>query len=662
MFSWHHNRNEHPNASGESSSSGASCRRVLNRSPCEEGVPVQHSEPNHIGGLQANGASRHATPGNFQHPKYDPPSNNPLNYGVFPSDASQRSASGTSFHTTDLGDAMEGLEIPSPEQTRTSEKTEEQMRAEYEAELQARELSRQNMTTNALEGFGINFGAHDPLMSDSEDGLSDSNMSDRGDLWGRERQRPKLVNPRIRTRNFGFFESLSHFPEVSLAISKQLPIKTFIHLYAISKDFHIAVDQHLTSCVLDNANNLAPESAKAFPFTLYAKLLVPDPSGRPNPKNPHLVRRVPGLKYLQMIHHREKTVRDILACLAREGHRTPKGMSNSLKKMWLVMDLSTTRQRVMFMHSQKYFTDIDLYNIQFFIVKLDMRFNDPIDGPGEDHMRKLMLGQRGLTHLRNLLRRKSFTTYEEIVKCQVRYQYPLRPHDRGWPIWGIKPADIGVGHLEGWGQGKLHLMRPDELVVREAVRRGLDLKNHIMPMMLWGYCDPKTGKDTPATVEEMYMSDEEPISMKYRWKEGETNAEAEEDEEDFLITPQTTARKSMREPFEETLAASRGRTKAEQAESEKNGRPQNEERRPRLTGSNAGQRNMATRNSSGEALSKVGEKGKKPWYMEEDGDVESSETNSQSAGESNEDYADSDNDIHNMEDDEFDIPDSPASR
>lgn len=204
------------------------------------------------------------------------------------------------------------------------------------------------------------------------------------------------------------------------------------------------------------------------------------------------------------------------------------------------MDISTTRGRVQMMHNQKMFTDIDLYNIQFFIVKLDMRFNDPIDGPGDDGLRKLFLGQRGLTPLCSLLKRKAFLDVMDVVVLGVRYAYFVRPEHRGMEIFGVPPEEIGVGHTEGWGAGRVHLARPDELMMRESVRRQLGLKNHIMEMMLWGYIDPITGKDIPLTEEEMYMSDGEAMSrdpyfnpyFEFERKEGDPTEDYSGDEED----------------------------------------------------------------------------------------------------------------------------------
>ncbi|TGO84001.1 hypothetical protein BPOR_0564g00050 [Botrytis porri] len=52
-------------------------------------------------------------------------------------------------------------------------------------------------------------------------------------------------------------------------------------------------------------------------------------------------------------------------------------------------------------------------------------------------------------------------------------------------------------------------MRIDELVMREATRRELGFKEHIMMMLLWGYVDPMTGENLQPSREEVYMSDGE---------------------------------------------------------------------------------------------------------------------------------------------------------
>jgi hypothetical protein len=312
-------------------------------------------------------------------------------------------------------------------------------------------------------------------------------------------------------RNRDFFGGLSQYPELVLEICKHLRCKDFISLYAISKDFHETINGHMTHLMKTCASYHAPESAKIFVFTFYEQLCMIDPVGRPHPFIPNRVRKVPSLKWLQMVMHRERVVRDILACMARQGHRMPKSMSLTLKKMWLTMDISTCAGRVKLMHNQQFWTDFDLYNVMMFVVKLDMRCNDPLIGPGDDGLRKLFLGQRGLTPLRNLLKRTAYKTILEVIELAVRYEYTMKTEHilRRLSIFGVPWYEVGRGHLEGWGAGRAHLYRVDELMLRESARRGLQLGTHLVEIMFWGYVDPVTKRTIKVTDEETYMSDDE---------------------------------------------------------------------------------------------------------------------------------------------------------
>lgn len=322
----------------------------------------------------------------------------------------------------------------------------------------------------------------------------------------------------IAPKKFNFLSAFSNYLELFMELAKHLRINDLVSLYAISKDFNETLNGHLSHIVKAFAAYQAPESSRIFVFTLYRPLCILDPVGRPDPKNPILVRMVPSLRWLRMVIHREKCVRDILACMAREGHRMPKTMSLSMKKMWLTMDIPTSRRRVQLVHNEEYWTDNDLYNLQMLFVKLDLRFSDPLEGPADDGLRKLMLGQRGLTPLCHLLKRTRFIDTLEALEACVRYSYWPRPEHRHLPILGVPANEVGRGHLEGWGVGLVHLYRMDELVMRESCRRNMDLKSHIITMMAWGYVDAVTGENIKVTREEMYMSDDDDVGKKNKGK------------------------------------------------------------------------------------------------------------------------------------------------
>ncbi|KFY06382.1 hypothetical protein V491_08667 [Pseudogymnoascus sp. VKM F-3775] len=198
-------------------------------------------------------------------------------------------------------------------------------------------------------------------------------------------------------------------------------------------------------------------------------------------------------------------------------------------KAWVVMDVATTSGRICLLHNETWWTDVDCWNAQAWVLKLGMRFNEPLTGIGDDGLVRVMLGQRGLTPLWHLLRRTGFKTAVEVLRASVRYCYEVRPENSGMSIFGVPPNEIGKLHLEGWGKGKIHLFRIDELVMRESVRRRLRLDDHLLYMMLWGHVDPMTGRDIKPSNEEMYMSDtddeERAIGAKMRAERKKASAE-----------------------------------------------------------------------------------------------------------------------------------------
>ena len=59
---------------------------------------------------------------------------------------------------------------------------------------------------------------------------------------------------------------------------------------------------------------------------------------------------------------------------------------------------------------------------------------------------------------------------------------------------GIPAYKVGRGCREVWGQGTARLLRPDELVVQECIRRSLGLHMKYVELMRWGHLMQSTGK------------------------------------------------------------------------------------------------------------------------------------------------------------------------
>lgn len=327
--------------------------------------------------------------------------------------------------------------------------------------------------------------------------------------------------------------------ELAVELGKHLRPKDVISLYSANRAFHNAVKGHLLSSVRTWISYNAPEAGTIFNYRYYKKHLTEDPMGRtygemceglperlqPPSEKVDEVRTIPGLKYLQLVVGRDRFCHDILALMARSGHRMPATMHSTLLRLWLFMDVATTSHRRSMMHSTYWWRDVDLYNAQFFFIKLGMHFNDPIFGPNSFDLVILMLGQQGLYPLWQLLAGKKYTNLREILCLKAYYDLDL-PMER-WnnfnrSFYGCPYEDMGTRHCEGWGLGHRHLVRPDELVPQEAVARGLGLERHLRQMAVWGYFSWTTGENLMPTEEELYIEDEEDVveamDTTYHWK------------------------------------------------------------------------------------------------------------------------------------------------
>ncbi|KZF20352.1 hypothetical protein L228DRAFT_250033 [Xylona heveae TC161] len=297
---------------------------------------------------------------------------------------------------------------------------------------------------------------------------------------------------KLEVDNGNIFRKFLARSELLFELTCHLDIEDFVSLYAISKEFHYLVNLRLSTQLLSHARMNVPQSAFIFRFKAYRHLCINDPTAPQNHEASGKIRRVPSLRWLRMVHFREKVVDEIIQLLAEESHRLPPETKLTIKKIWFTMDLAHNSTRVGLMHNSSFWTDNDIFYACLFFIKLDMRFNDPIDGEGHGGLRQLMLGQRSLTTLWKALRHEDPLTPLGLMRLYVRWSYQPAPEHRHMSILGVPADQVGRGCKEGWGKGAVSLLRPDQLVVREGIRRRLDIHKRYMDMMLFGYMDNKT--------------------------------------------------------------------------------------------------------------------------------------------------------------------------
>ncbi|KAH0552945.1 hypothetical protein GP486_006855 [Trichoglossum hirsutum] len=294
------------------------------------------------------------------------------------------------------------------------------------------------------------------------------------------------------TGGFDLFTALTGRPYLLIEIARHLSVNALVKLYSISRDFHTVVDTHMTTVVMSQAISKCNNAARTFSYTTYKSLCILDPSGRPKPDNADEVRLVPSFRWLRMVMFRETVVRRIVAQVSRLGHKLPPRATLVLKKIWFMMDISINDKRSRLIHNTRFWSNLDLYVATLIFVKLDMCFTDPTTGDGETYLRRLLMGQRSLTTLLYTLERKGIVDQLELIQLYLEYTSGSIENLPARGIFGVPKSAIGNTQLEGWGTGHIKLMRIDEIVMLESIKRRLGFELRYPQMLLWGHVDPVT--------------------------------------------------------------------------------------------------------------------------------------------------------------------------
>ncbi|KAI8622852.1 hypothetical protein F5Y19DRAFT_468965 [Xylariaceae sp. FL1651] len=312
------------------------------------------------------------------------------------------------------------------------------------------------------------------------------------------RGRGRDVSPHERC--FNLIAALCRFPLIVAKLGVDLEACDILNLYCVSRDFHSAANVSLTSCTRAWLGTTESESAAIASKALYQNLFIPDPAGR------LLFEFVPDAPR-SAIRSVPRMVRDILAHLARAGLRTPRNTRVTLLKLWALMDIPTTTERIRLTRNDCFLTNSDLVNAHIFFIKLALHFNDPFYGPDSCELLNVFTGQRRLGPLWQMLFGHKYRSTAELLQLKVRYDLlpPIQYYDK--PILGVPAAEVGRGYLEGWGTGTSPLARPSDLVALELVRRDLRLKSHTFYLILWGHLHHAICRNLAPSEDEIRMSD-----------------------------------------------------------------------------------------------------------------------------------------------------------
>ncbi|KKA20105.1 hypothetical protein T310_5878 [Rasamsonia emersonii CBS 393.64] len=188
--------------------------------------------------------------------------------------------------------------------------------------------------------------------------------------------------------------------------------------------------------------------------------------------------------------------------MAHEGVGLPKHCAIVIKKLWFLMDIPDNGRRIGTIQNRRLWSDMDLFFATLFLVKLDVRFTHPLSGAGRNGMRHLLMAQPSLTLLWKVLKRTALKDAHETLKAFVRWKYQPSPGEVNNHIFGVAPDEVGKLQYEGYGRARstVKLQRPDELILKECVRRGLDMQQHYFDMFNWQYKMPPVMKTRQTRV------------------------------------------------------------------------------------------------------------------------------------------------------------------
>lgn len=217
----------------------------------------------------------------------------------------------------------------------------------------------------------------------------------------------------------------------------------------------------------------------------------------------HLARDVPSLRWTKLVIFRDRVVREILTELALEGHRVPRATAKTVMKFWMLMEQNKQSTRTILLRAPTVWTNADLFLFHLFLIKLDMRFSHPIQGQGICRLSHLLLTQKSLVPLRDVLSGARVMDYDDLSDMVLR-TYPQsaldldnHPWMDDWIDSGVEEWEWGVLMKEGWREEGSALRPAVEMVIMESVRRGLHVQRFYLDFVMFGWVDGGTGENVP---------------------------------------------------------------------------------------------------------------------------------------------------------------------
>ncbi|EUC44817.1 hypothetical protein COCMIDRAFT_26963 [Bipolaris oryzae ATCC 44560] len=324
------------------------------------------------------------------------------------------------------------------------------------------------------------------------------------EVWGLDIPSSQTASPPrndTQKRPFSVYKAILRHNNLFFQFALRLPYSSLIDLYAIDKEFHYRVNKYSVSLIHDYARRHAPLAGHIFSWVLYPQLCISDPMLRPMDERQWLARDVPGFRWVGMILWRQNIVRSILTILSMEGHRVPAACEATLMKFWCLMEMKTTKLRLSFLKDKEIWSDADIINFQLFLVKLNMRFSDPVLGNGCCQLASLLLGQKSLSTLWKVLSGRLKLNYNRASHMVARTFHEadldIHMHVVVEEMTAEEFDALGILAREGWHKDGTKMEHAVDMVISEGIRRNLHVQKYYMDFILYGFMDERTGKNVP---------------------------------------------------------------------------------------------------------------------------------------------------------------------
>ncbi|EED17915.1 conserved hypothetical protein [Talaromyces stipitatus ATCC 10500] len=284
------------------------------------------------------------------------------------------------------------------------------------------------------------------------------------------------LDARRGTPQFNIFQAILQHAHIFFHFITCLDIDELVTLYAISKDLHNVVNTATTAIMLSQAMRYASDAATVFPFRCYRRLCNDD-SRVELDQTRGQSRLIPSFRWLRMVRYREEVAQKIITMLNDEGLYLPGHCATIVKKVWFLMDIPDNQRRVAIIQNEDLWSASDLFYAIMLFMRIDMRCTDPLAKRAYGHMRRMLIAQPSMTMLCRVLERKFLINRVETVQTWLRWKYEPRNNDPA-DFYGMPLAELGLLQYEGYGKDGRHvkLLRPDDLILKECVRRGMDME------------------------------------------------------------------------------------------------------------------------------------------------------------------------------------------